>query len=132
MFARLGAKLFLAMVGVALIFFGVGFVVLGIATALRPYVGAAWGDVIAGAIFLVPPLIWALALASTRPPKPALAFGSGPHVCLGMHVARAEMAVGINALLDRLPNLRLDPDAEPPRYIGMYERGATAIPVVFG
>jgi cytochrome P450 len=68
----------------------------------------------------------------TRPPKPALAFGSGPHVCLGMHVARAEMAVGINALLDRLPNLRLDPDAEPPRYIGMYERGATAIPVVFG
>ncbi len=64
--------------------------------------------------------------------KPALAFGSGPHVCLGMHVARAEMAVGINALLDRLPNLRLDPDAEPPRFIGMYERGATAIPVVFG
>ena len=30
------------------------------------------------------------------------------------------------------PNLRLDPDAEPPRFIGMYERGATAIPVVFG
>jgi cytochrome P450 len=68
----------------------------------------------------------------TRPPKPALAFGNGAHVCLGMHVARAEMAVGINALLDRLPNLRLDPDAEPPGFIGMYERGATAIPVVFG
>ena len=68
----------------------------------------------------------------TRPPKPTLGFGSGPHVCLGMHVARAEMTVGINALLDRLPNLRLDPDAEPPRYIGFYERGATAIPVVFG
>jgi cytochrome P450 len=67
-----------------------------------------------------------------RPPKPALTFGSGPHVCLGMHVARAEMAVGITALFDRLPNLRLDPDEEPPRYIGMYERGATAIPVVFG
>ncbi len=68
---------------------------------------------------------------SPEPPKPSLAFGSGPHVCLGMHVARAEMNVGINALLDRLPNLRLDPDAEPPRYIGFYERGATAIPVVF-
>ena len=67
-----------------------------------------------------------------RPPKPALAFGNGPHVCLGMHVARAEMSVGINALLDRLPDLRLDPDAEPPEFIGMYERGATAIPVVFG
>jgi len=67
-----------------------------------------------------------------RPLKPTLAFGNGPHVCLGMHVARAEMAVGIGALLDRLPNLRLDPDEEPPRFIGMYERGATAIPVVFG
>jgi cytochrome P450 len=66
-----------------------------------------------------------------RPPKPSLAFGNGPHVCLGMHVARAEMYVGINALLDRLPNLRLDPDAEAPRYIGFYERGATAIPVLF-
>lgn len=67
-----------------------------------------------------------------RSPKGTLAFGSGPHVCLGMHVARAEMTVGIGALLDRLPNLRLDPDADPPRFIGMYERGATAIPVVFG
>jgi len=68
----------------------------------------------------------------TRPPKPSLAFGNGAHICLGMHVARAEMTVGIYALLDRLPNLRLDPDAEPPRYIGFYERGATSIPVLFG
>lgn len=68
----------------------------------------------------------------TRPPKGSLAFGAGPHVCLGMHVARAEMQVGIGALLDRLPSLRLDPDAEPPRIVGMYERGATAIPVLFG
>jgi cytochrome P450 len=67
-----------------------------------------------------------------RARKASFAFGGGPHICLGMHVARAEMVVGIGALLDRLPNLRLDPEAEPPRYIGMYERGATAIPVVFG
>lgn len=67
-----------------------------------------------------------------RQRKASFAFGGGAHICLGMHVARAEMTVGIGALLDRLPNLRLDPDAEPPRYIGMYERGATAIPVLFG
>ena len=67
-----------------------------------------------------------------RPLKPTIAFGGGPHVCLGMHVARAEMTVAVNALLDRLPNLRLDPDQEPPQIIGMYERGATAIPVLFG
>jgi cytochrome P450 len=66
-----------------------------------------------------------------RPRRASFAFGGGPHICLGMHVARAEMMVGIGALLDRLPNLRLDDEAEPPRYIGMYERGATAIPVVF-
>ncbi|OHV30208.1 MULTISPECIES: cytochrome P450 [Pseudofrankia] len=63
--------------------------------------------------------------------RPSFAFGGGQHVCLGMHVARAEMRVAIGALLDRLPNLRVDPDAEPPRFIGMYERGATEIPVVF-
>ncbi len=69
MFARFGAKAFLLMVGVALIFFGVGLIDLGIAAALKPYVGTAWGDVIAGAIFLVPPLIWALAVLSIRPPR---------------------------------------------------------------
>jgi len=67
-----------------------------------------------------------------RPMKPSLSFGNGPHICLGMHVARAELNVGINALLDRLPNLRLDPDREPPRFVGFYERGATALPVLFG
>jgi cytochrome P450 len=67
-----------------------------------------------------------------RPLKPAMGFGGGPHICLGMHVARAEMTVGIGALLDRLPNLRLDPDAAPPQFVGFYERGVTEIPVTFG
>ena len=67
----------------------------------------------------------------TRKFRPSLGFGQGAHICLGMHVARAEMTIAISALLDRLPNLRLDPDAEPPRFVGMYERGATAIPVLF-
>jgi cytochrome P450 len=68
----------------------------------------------------------------SRPPLPSLVFGSGPHICLGMHVARAEMSTAINALLDRLPNLRLDPDADPPRIIGMYERGPDQLPVIWG
>ena len=68
----------------------------------------------------------------SRAMKPTLAFGGGPHICLGMHVARAEMTVGIGALLDRLPNLRLDPEQPPPRFVGFYERGATEIPVLFG
>jgi cytochrome P450 len=68
----------------------------------------------------------------TRPMRASLAFGGGQHICLGMHVARAEMTVGIGAILDRLPNLRHDPDAAPLKFIGMYERGATEIPVLFG
>jgi cytochrome P450 len=66
-----------------------------------------------------------------RVPRPHLAFGNGPHVCLGMHVARAEIDTAVRALLDRLPNLRLDADADPPRIIGMYERGPTAVPAVW-
>ena len=46
-----------------------------------------------------------------------------------MHVARAEMTHGITALLDRFPDLRLDPDAAAPRIIGLYERGADAVHV---
>jgi cytochrome P450 len=67
-----------------------------------------------------------------RPMQAHLGFGGGPHICLGMHVARAEMVTAIGALLDRLPTLQLDPVAEAPRIIGMYERGPTAVPVVFG
>ncbi len=66
-----------------------------------------------------------------RPQRASLAFGSGPHICLGMHVARAEIHVGVSAILDHLPNVRLDPEAEAPRFIGVYERGATTIPVLF-
>jgi cytochrome P450 len=67
-----------------------------------------------------------------RPMQAHLGFGGGPHICLGMHVARVEMQTAIGALLARLPYLRPDPDAETPRIIGMYERGATSVPVVFG
>jgi len=67
----------------------------------------------------------------TRRPITTLGFGGGPHICLGMHVARAEISTAIDALVTRLPNLRLDPTAEPPGIIGMYERGPDQLPVVW-
>jgi cytochrome P450 len=67
-----------------------------------------------------------------RDPRAHLAFGRGPHMCVGKNLARTEIVAAITALVDRLPNLRLDPDAERPRIIGLYERGATAVPVVWG
>jgi cytochrome P450 len=39
-----------------------------------------------------------------------VAFAHGPHVCIGMHLARLEAHTAIGRLLDRLPRLRLDPD----------------------
>ena len=71
MFARLSAKAVLLAIAIALVFFGVGLIGFGIATSLQPFVGTAWSYVIAGAIFLLPPLIWALAVISARPPRPA-------------------------------------------------------------
>jgi cytochrome P450 len=58
-----------------------------------------------------------------RPARPSLGFGGGPHICLGVHLARTQMQVAIGALLQRLPDLRLDRVHPAPRIIGMYHRG---------
>ena len=67
-----------------------------------------------------------------RPMKRHLGFAAGPHTCLGKFVAEAEMTAAINALLDRLPNLRLDDRSEPPRIIGgLHARGVNHLRVRF-
>ena len=50
----------------------------------------------------------------------------------GKNLARVEMVVAIRTLLERLPNLRLDRDAEPPSIVGLYERGPSTVPAVWG
>jgi cytochrome P450 len=45
-----------------------------------------------------------------RPQLQHLAFAAGPHMCLGLHLARMESAIALNAVLDRLPGLRFDPE----------------------
>ncbi|MGI9111484.1 MAG: cytochrome P450 [Gaiellaceae bacterium] len=37
-------------------------------------------------------------------------FAQGPHVCIGMHLARLEAQVALGRLLARLPGVRLDPE----------------------
>lgn len=41
---------------------------------------------------------------------PHLAFATGPHACVGAPLARREAMGALQALFDRLPNLRLAPD----------------------
>jgi hypothetical protein len=38
-----------------------------------------------------------------------LAFAQGPHVCVGVHLARLEASTGLARLIDTLPRIRLDP-----------------------
>jgi cytochrome P450 len=62
---------------------------------------------------------------------PHLGFGWGRHLCLGMHLARLELKAGLDAILDRLPNLRLDPSAPVPEIVGHAFRGPDSLPVLF-
>ena len=66
-----------------------------------------------------------------RAVKPHASFGSGPHLCIGMHLARMEMRTAMNAVLDRLPGLRLDEAAPKPWITGLLFRMPTALPVVW-
>lgn len=54
------------------------------------------------------------------------------HVCLGMHLARLEMRVALELLLDRLPDLRFDPEVKDPHIRGQVFRSPTSLPVLFG
>jgi len=57
-----------------------------------------------------------------------LAFASGPHICLGMHLTRLETLVAVDAVL-RLPGLRLAPGSPPPR--GLVFRKPSALNVLW-
>ncbi|HEY0606661.1 MAG TPA: cytochrome P450 [Herpetosiphonaceae bacterium] len=60
-----------------------------------------------------------------------IAFGRGVHVCIGAALARLEMRIAVEHLLDRLPNLRLAPDAAPQRLEHFWMRGYKKLPVVW-
>ena len=60
-----------------------------------------------------------------------MGFGMGTHQCLGMNVARSEIFVAVDALLDAFPKLRLDPDA-PATFLtgGLEQRGISGLNVI--
>jgi cytochrome P450 len=60
-----------------------------------------------------------------------LAFGFGQHFCAGSHLAALEARLALNALLDRLPDLRLEPGHES-QVVGLAFRSPNRLPVLFG
>ena len=65
-----------------------------------------------------------------RDPNPHMAFGGGgPHLCLGLHVARIEIAVMLRELLTRLPDLAPAGDPEP--LASNFITGVRTMPVTF-
>jgi cytochrome P450 len=65
-----------------------------------------------------------------RSPNPHVAFGAGgPHLCLGMHVARIEIAAMFRELLARLPDL--EPAGEPELLASSFIAGVKSMPVRF-
>ncbi len=66
-----------------------------------------------------------------RPKGKHLAFGAGPHFCLGAWMARKLVGeIAVPLLFDRLPGLRLNPDVVPV-VGGWVFRGPTSLPVLW-
>jgi biflaviolin synthase len=68
----------------------------------------------------------------SRDPNPHLSFGFGPHCCPGGQLARLEIELLVDALLDRIPDLRLAvPPEDVPFKKGALIRGPEALPVTW-
>jgi cytochrome P450 len=65
-----------------------------------------------------------------REDKAHIAFGAGPHRCLGSHLARVEMQIIVEVALSRLHNIRLDPE-RPPQYHGGHVIGPDSLSLLW-
>ena len=63
--------------------------------------------------------------------KPSFGFGFGPHMCIGQFIAKTELQVAVNAVLDLLPNLRADPGQPKARITGAQLRGPKSVPAIW-
>lgn len=66
-----------------------------------------------------------------RNPNSHLAFGFGTHFCMGNQLARLELRLMTERLLQRLPDLRLADGADIPLRAANFVSGPEAMPVVF-
>ena len=66
-----------------------------------------------------------------RQPNDHVAFGFGVHFCLGASLARLEIEVALETLLDRLPDLHLSAEVEPANRPANFVSGYESVPVEF-
>ena len=64
-------------------------------------------------------------LVFDRVPNRHMGFGHGPHRCLGIHLARREMCIGLQVMHRRLPDYELHPDRKPELFAGI--KGASSL-----
>jgi cytochrome P450 family 142 subfamily A polypeptide 1 len=67
----------------------------------------------------------------SRTPNEHLAFGSGTHFCLGASLARLELRVMVERMLERLPDLQLITDDALPMRPATFISGLLSMPVRF-
>lgn len=65
-----------------------------------------------------------------RNPNPHLSFGNGIHFCLGAPLARLEGKIVLSAVLERLPNLRIDPNSTRSFIPSTGVHGVKSLPVL--
>jgi cholest-4-en-3-one 26-monooxygenase len=66
-----------------------------------------------------------------RWPNDHVAFGFGPHFCLGNQLARLEMRVMFERLLERMPDMALATDDAMERRPANFISGIEKMPVIF-
>jgi len=66
-----------------------------------------------------------------REPNLHLAFGTGPHFCLGANLARTEIRILLDELFTRLPDIRVPEDADARRQPNSLVTTVSHLPVVF-
>ena len=68
----------------------------------------------------------------TRDPNPHVAFGYGPHFCLGANLARMELQVALGMILSRLPGVRIAvPEDDLTWHDASIMRGLAAFPITW-
>ena len=71
----------------------------------------------------------------TRNVMPTVSFGQGPHSCIGNWLANTELVVALQLLMERLPDLALDParahTSTVTSQVGTTLRGPNALHVTF-